>query len=688
MADYDDKPKTAEERFERIRTRFKACVDAESDLRRKAWDDFRFAWVAGAQWDSHFGTLRGDRPKYEFNKLRQSIKQVLNDNRQNTPAIKVRATEEGDKELAEIRQGLIRNIESESNADEAYDWAALYAITAGFGCWRIVTEYVDDDAFDQDIRVRRVHNPLSSVRFDPAARELDRSDAGFAFVEDSISREDFKDRWPKADCVDFQNSNGYGDWFGKDDVRIAEYWEKTPVEREILQLSDGRVVDADNWNEAPVEPVAPELDPMGQMAPVEPPATVVNRRTIRTIKLTVEIISGKETLEGPFEWLDTEIPLVPVWGDLVNVEGKDEWSGMVRPARDAQILYNFERSNFAEVIAKQPHAPFMYTPKQVAGFEREWAGLATDNAPGLPYNPDPDVPGGMPKREAPPQMSPGYMAALQLSSDDLKAVTGIYDASLGARSNETSGRAIMARNREADVANFDYADNIARAVRRTGYLINRLIPKVYSNERQIRILGEDGGERYVRVNHLELDPATNEWKPKTGEVIGEDGKPIPVYDLTQGKYDVTISTGPSYTTQRMEALDAFMQLSQSGGPMGMLAQYGMLRSMDTPGMDETLEAMRRLLVGQGLLPPGDDEQPPAPPQPNPEDVAGARKDEAMAQKYLAEAEQTTTETQRMVAMDAAQLGIAPPPMPPPNPMQAAPAPQGAFFMPEAPGGGF
>lgn len=681
MADYtDDKPRTKDEKFALIRKRFKACVDAEADLRAKAWDDFKFAWVTGSQWDSHFGAKRGDRPKYEFNKLRQAIKQVINDNRQNTPAIKVRATEEGDKDLAEIRQGLIRNIESESKADEAYDWAALYAITSGFGCWRVVTEYVDADAFDQDIRIRRVHNPLGSVWFDYAARELDRSDARFAFVADSIPREEFKERWPEAECVDFEGSSQYGDWFGQKEVRVAEYWNKEPTRKEILQLSDGRVVDSDEWDEEGAE--KPGADALGQ--PTEP-VTVVNRRKIDTVKLMVSIVSGKEVLEGPFEWPDTEIPLIPVWGDIVTVDGKDAWSGMVSPARDAQILYNFERSNFAEVIATQPHAPFLYTAEQIAGYEREWSGLATDNAPGLPYNPDPKAANVAPTRQSPPQMSPGYMAALQLSSDDLKAVTGIYDASLGARSNETSGRAIMARNREADVANFDYADNIARAVRRTGEIVNRLIPKVYTSERHIRILGEDGGEKYVRVNHLELDPEANEWKARTGEIIGEDGKPIRVYDITQGKYDVTISTGPSYTTQRMETLDAMMQLSQSQGPMGMLAQYGMLNSMDTPGMDETLEAMRRVLVGQGLLQPAEGDQPPGPPPPDPkvqseaaENMANAEKDKAMARNYHAEAAQKEQEMERQVFLD--QVAMSPPPLP--QPMPSPQPPQGGFFMPD------
>jgi hypothetical protein len=677
MADeYDTKPEDArdeDDRFRRIRARFKSCVDREGDMRQDWKDDFEFAWVAGKQWDTHFGQMRGDRPKYEFNKLRQAIKQVVNDNRQNTPSIKVRAVEGGDVDLAEVRQGMIRNIEDASKADEAYDWGALYAITSGFGCWGVEIAYVDDDAFDQDIRIVRKHNPWG-IWFGPS-RELDRSDAPYAFEEDMISREDFADRWPEADCVDFDSGVSYNDWFQKDQVRICRYWEKTRVKREMLQLSDGRVVAADDWDER-----NPGVMPDGAVI------AVVNRRKIETTKLTVELLSGKETLEGPIDWPDTEIPLIPCWGDIVAVDGKDVISGMVRPARDAQTLYNFERSNFAEVIATQPHSPFMYTAKHIKGYEREWSGLATDNAPGLPVNVDPDFPGGLPKREMPPQMSPGYMAALRLSSDDLKAVTGIYDPSLGARSNETSGRAILARQREGDVANYDYSDNIARAIRRTGEIVNRLIPKVYTNERQIRILGEDGAERYIQINHLELDQATNQWRAVNGSVVGPDGKTLEVYDITQGKYDVSIAAGPSYTTQRMETLDAMMQLAQSQGPVAMLAQYGVLKNMDTPGTREMVEAIRLLLVSQGLLQPEEGDQPPAPPPPNPKDVAAAEKDAAQAAKYGAEAQQTQFETQR--EMFATQLLLQPPPQPPPipiAPMFPNQPPQGGFFVPGANG---
>ena len=661
-------PRTAEDKYAEMRKRFAACEEAENTQRNLAVDDFRFIWVAGSQWDNHFGQMRGTRPKYEFNKLRQAVKQVVNDMRMNTPSIKVRANEDGDVDVAEIRQGLIRNIESQSRADEAYDWGGLYAVSCGFGAWRVKTEYVGDDTFDQDIRIERIHNPFS-VRFDPSAKALGRSDARYAFVEDSMPTSEFKRRFPKAEISSFDSTmtSDCRDWYNEKEVRVAEYWKKEPITREILLLSDGRVIDAEGFDEdAAANPPAGE-----DGLPVVEPVTVVNRRDVETHKVTMEIVSGKETLEGPFDWPGRYIPLVPVWGDIVHIDGRDQWSGMARSAKDAQILYNAERSNFAEVVASQPSAPFMYTPEQIAGFEREWRDLAVDNAPGLPYN---NINGmGPPQRQPPPQMSPGYMAALQLSADDIKGVTGIYDASLGARSNETSGRAIMARKQEGDVANYDYQDNVARAILYTGIIINDLIPHIYDTERQARILGEDGTIDYVTINQPVWNEAEQRWAT--------------VNDIRIGKYDITISTGPSYTTQRMETLDAMMQLAQSQGPMAMLAQYGVLKNMDTPGMDDVREGMRKLLVGQGLLEPSQEDPPPPPPEPNPKDVADAEKNASQAALNAARAEGQQLRNQQAATEWGLQMGAMGVPIPM-DQMQPNQPPQGGFFMPDgtAPGG--
>ena len=265
------------------------------------------------------------------------------------------------------------------------------------------------------------------------------------------------------------------------------------------------------------------------------------------------------------------------------------------------------------------------------------------------------------------------MAALQLSADDIKGVTGIYDASLGARSNETSGRAIMARKQEGDVANYDYQDNVARAILYTGIIINDLIPHIYDTERQARILGEDGTIDYVTINQPVWNEAEQRWAT--------------VNDIRIGKYDITISTGPSYTTQRMETLDAMMQLAQSQGPMAMLAQYGVLKNMDTPGMDDVREGMRKLLVGQGLLEPSQEDPPPTPPEPNPKDVADAEKNASQAALNAARAEGQQLRNQQAATEWGLQMGAMGVPIPM-DQMQPNQPPQGGFFMPDgtAPGG--
>jgi hypothetical protein len=641
MAEYDKtdptEPVDMDARMRGIRKRFVSCENAERDLRQMAQDDVKFAFVAGSQWDGHLGQYRGSRPKYEFNKLRPTIKQVINDNRKNTPAIKVRATEDGDKELADIRQGLIKNIESRSRADEVYDWGALYAITGGFGCWTIATQYADDGSFDQDIVIKRIQNPFS-VWFDPAARELDRRDARFAFVENRMTKADFKAKYPKAEVKNFDSPGAVAgdhldDWFGQDYVRIAEYWYKSAEKKTIHQLSDGRVVEAEEWDPVAEDAANPPISPQtGQ--PVTPPVTIVQSREVTVDKVKMEIISGAEVLEGPTDWAGKFIPIVPVWGDFINVDGRDEWYGMVRHSRDSQTLYNYNRSNTVEVIANQPRAPWLYTPKQIEGFETQWQGMARDNAIGLPYNPDADVPGGAPTRSAPPAFPSALVNAAQLDADDIKATTGVYDASLGAQGNETSGRAIQSRQRQTDTTTFDYSDNITRAIQYTGEIVNDLIPHIYDTERQIRILGDDGAEDFIRVNRPVFDMESQKWVKEN--------------DLSQGRYDITVTTGPNYATQRMETLDAMMQLVQAGGPLQPLAFYLAIKNMDVAGVDDILEGARKMALQAGLLEPGEDDQPPPPPQPNPKDVADAQAKEAQAAKYQADAQRAGAETAKTV----------------------------------------
>lgn len=656
-----------------MRSRFQDSWDAVRTGYNEALEDMKFAFVAGNQWDQWMRKQRAMRPMPEFNKLRQAIRQVIGDQRQNRPGPKIRGVEDGDAELAELRQGLIRNIEAMSRADRAYDNAFEFAVGGGFGCWRIETDYSDEGSFELDIKITEIRNPYS-VRFDHAARSFDRRDARFAFIDQTMPVSEYKARWPGKEVVSRDNDlftpDGDQFWFEEDTVRVAEYWYKEAEEREIVLLSDGRVVNADD---------VAKLIP----APGVPMPTVVKTRTVTVDVVKHCIVSGAEVLDGPNEWPGKFIPIVPVWGDILNLEGKDTFAGMVRFSKDAQSAYNFERATFMETLAMQPVSPFFATAASVEGFREQYESLASDPPPVLFYNADPTAPnGGKPTREPPPMFPAALAQAAQISSGDIQATSGIYDASLGARSNETSGKAILARQREGDVANFVYIDNLAYAMRYSYEIINDLIPKVFDTERQIRVIGEDGAEKVVRVNQAVFDPMQRKF--------------VTINDLNQGKFDIAVTVGPSYTTQRMETAEAMQGLTQIPGPAGMLAQYAMFKALDTPGTEEVVKALRKLLVGQSLLEPEEGEQPPPPQQPNPKDIADAEKNAAMAKNYNAQAEQTELET----ALTAHQAGVAagmagaPPPVPlgpPSGPPMAGPMPpthqppQGGFFMPGPPG---
>ncbi|WP_246194215.1 portal protein [Pseudoxanthomonas jiangsuensis] len=637
--------------------RHRTCWDYWKPQYDAAREDVEFAFTPDSQWDDWMRDTRTGRPMYTVNRLRQALKQITNDQRQNRPQAKVRAAEGGDADLAEVRQGIIRGIDSQIDAQRAVDTAFLFAVGGGYGVWRVNTRYADDGGFDQVIEREEIANPYSVV-FDQAAKKKDRRDARFAFVDTRWARSAFRARWPDAKLVSVDGATeATKDWWAEDEVTVSEYWYKKAEQVEIVLLSDGSVHDADD-----LALIVDELAAQG--------ITIQRRRVIERDKVYQCIVSGAEILEGPNEWAGRFIPLVPCWGELINVKGRDQFFGATRFAKDAQRMYNYERSTFIETLADQPYSPFMADAASIEGYEAQYQSLRTRRPPVLLYKSNPGLPnGGKPSREAPPAFPAALAQAAAISADDVKAATGIHDASLGARSNETSGRAILARQREGDVANFDYIDNLSYALKYDFEILNDLITAVYDTERQIRIVGDDGAEQVVAVNRVVVDEQT--------------GQPVTLNDLTQGRYDVSVTVGPSYTTQRMEAAEAMMQLANDPSPIGMVAKYGFIKNLDAPMLEDVREAARKILVGQGLLEPAEGDQPPPPPQPNPKDVAGAEKDAASARKYNAEAEGQEIENQAAAFQFGAQLGalgIAGPPQPPPPAPAPNQPPQGGFFV--------
>lgn len=558
------------------RKRFEEIEDHESDMRQAWLDDFKFArlseqWPDGAKRQRE---LEG-RPCLTINKLPAFIRQVTNATRQNTPSIKCHPVDAGSsKETAEILDGLIRNIEYVSSADIAYDTALDHAVTGGFGYFRIVTDYADDDSFDQDIKIERVTNPLT-IYGDNKSTCADSSDWNDAFVTELYTHKEFEKRWKGGNKVDWQTD--YKDipdgWCNDNLVRVAEWWTRDDVPATLIKLSDGMVMFEDQYLK-----IKEMLDSIG--------VTVVGTRPTITKKVKQRIMTGAEVLEEN-DWAGKYIPIIPVYGDELNIEGKRYFLSLIRDAKDAQQMFNYWRTASTELVALAPKAPFI-GPKNAFNTDQDkWATANTVSHPYIEYD------GPVPPQRQPFAGPPaGALQEALNASDDMKAIIGMYDASLGARSNETSGRAIIARQRESDVSTFNYVDNLSRAIRHAGRVLVDLIPKVYDGPRIVRVLYEDGRNEMIPVNQ----PLPPEMMQKKAQEAKEQVENIvSIYDLTSGKYDVTVAAGPSFTTKREEAANQmveFVRVFPQAAPMigDLLA-----KNLDWPGADDIAKRLKAML---------------------------------------------------------------------------------------------
>ena len=554
-----------------LRKRYKYMTDADHDNRLEAMQDLRFVNEPGWQWDTNMKLERGQRPCYEFNKLRITCKRIINDIRANRPTGKVRAVEGGDKDNADTIDGLIRNIWAQSNADNAVDYAAEFQVPCGMGAWRVDTEYADDDAFDQDIVISLIENPFC-LYADPSCKDPMKRDAEDWILTEKIAHKAYEKRYPKAKRVDFEVIAEFGDdddWRDEQSVRIAEYWYKVPHKKELWQLQDGTVVDSET-DEAKALAQMPGFMEQGIKA----------KRVVDTNKIMSCIANGEEILEGPTRWAGRKFPFVMVYGEHINIDGSKKWWGIARFAKDAQRAYNFARTSIAETISQAPKAKWWATAEQAEGLETQWAEAHKKNYPFMLYNSDPKSP-GPPARMGAADIPQALMAESQIASEEIKEVTGIFDASMGRQGNESSGRAIYARQQQGEIATFNYQDNITNGVLLTYELLIDLIPQIYDATRELRVLGSDGAEKYVKVNQVVMDP--------------QSGQALRVNDLSSGKYDAVVTAGPNFATQRQEAAETYGQLGQQFPQLMEVAGDLIFKSMDLPYAEDIADRLKTLL---------------------------------------------------------------------------------------------
>ena len=572
------------DRLATMRHRFTVASAAYSDSREDELDDLRFmagspdnAWQWPADVLATRGAVQGQtinaRPCLTINKLPQHVRLVTNEQRQNRPSGKViPADDKADVAVAEVFQGIVRHIEYLSDADVAYDTACDNQVTYGEGYIRILTEYCREDSFDQDLRIGRVRNSFS-VYMDPMIHDPCGSDAEWCFITEDIPKEEYERLYPDALPISVMMSQGVGDqslsmWMSQETVRIAEYFY-IEHEKRTLNLYPDNITAFNN---------SPQDKQLKAMFGKPLKSRTSEHRQVKWLKT-----NGFEVLEER-DWAGKWIPIVRVVGNEFEVDGQLYISGLVRNAKDAQRMYNYWVSQEAEMLALAPKAPFIGYGGQFEGYETNWKTANTNNWPYLEVNPDVTDGAGsplpLPERAQPPMAQTGLIQAKMGAGEDIKSTTGQYDSSIGATSNERTGRAILARQNQGDTSTYHYVDNLARAVRYTTRQLVDLIPKIYDTERVARIVGLDGEVDMVKINPNQPEPVRVIKDPITGLDIEK------IYNPSVGVYDVVVTTGPSYATKRQEAMEAMQMILQTNPQLWGVAGDLFIKNMDWPGAQE------------------------------------------------------------------------------------------------------
>ena len=557
MASYED------DKLTEIREAFQMCEEAEAQNRDMAMDDLQFG-RSGLQWPEEVKRQRerDRRPCLTVNRMPTFIRQIVNDARMNKPSIKCHPVDSNaDVETAKILNGLIKQIEVNSSADAAYSKAIDDAVSMGFGYFRVDVDFAQDDTFERDIKIERIMNPFSVYR-DPRSTAVDSSDWNMCFVTELLTHDEFEASYPDAEKVDFA-SQSYEQrdnlWYTEDTIRVAEYWTREEVDREIVLLTDGQILDNDVFE------AQRDILEMSGILPVQ-------SRTTKSMKVKQCVATGSEIL-SEIDWAGKYIPIIPVYGEEVVVGENRSFHSLIHFAKDSQQMYNFWRTAAAELVALAPKAPFIGPVGAFNTDQAKWSTANSTNHAFLEYD------GGQaPTRQPFAGVPAGAIQEALNSSDDMKSVIGM--SSLGNMEKEISGKGISARQRENDVGTYHFIDNLSRAIRHTGRIIVDLIPSVYTEARVLRIIGEDDTPQMAMVNQM----------------TQVDGEPEPrIYDLTTGKYDVVVKLGPSHSTQRQEAADQMMLLVQQFPQAAPVIGDLIAKNLDWPGAQEMGERLQKLL---------------------------------------------------------------------------------------------
>jgi len=617
-------------------TRFKRAQDWEQEARENIRSDMKFAEGDSRnnyQWPDNITTDRqaAMKPLLTNNMVRQHNLQIVNDARQNKPGIEIRATGSGATyDAAKVFEALVRHIEYQSDAQDAYDSATYHQVYGGIGYCRLITKYSDDDGFNQDLMIRRVDDPLS-IYLDPDIKQYDGSDARFGFSFSDFDKREFARKYPayKDTAIRPQFADVASDWVSADKVRVAEFYRKVDKSDRLFEVPPGIMPDKQDGGVVRGSDLPEEIV-------VAFKAAKFRSRLIKKTVVEHFTIAGGDVIARTI-WPGQYIPIARFVGEETVIDGKLDRKGHTRSMISAQQMHNFFYSAAVEHVALQNKSPYLADIRSIEGYEEYWRNSNTKNYAFLPYNGVDDNGTELPppRREPAPEMAQAFIQGLNVSSQLIMDVSGQHQANLGEPSNEKSGVAIQQRQRQGDNATAHYIDHQAQAVRFLGRMIVDVIPKIYDTERVFEILEPDGS-RYK----LKIDPAHSDAHEQKQNVEAPDYDPnavAAVFNPSIGRYAVIADIGPSFATKRQDAFNAYSQLLAQNQELTKVAADLMFKNADFPGADELAQRLRRT-IPPNLL--SDDTGPPPAVQQLQQQLQAMQQH---AQQVIGQADQETTQ---------------------------------------------
>jgi len=554
-----------------------AAQGADSDMRDQARDAQLFVSKKDGQWEPYWWNANQNKPRYTFDMTCPIVDQVAGEIEQADFDIRVSpAGGDATKDVALTYDGIIRNLENISNAKDVYTSAARGMVTTGYDGWRIVQKYADDNSFDQDLMIEKIHNFTDRVWFDPAAEQQDKSDARYCFVLHPVAKDEFDKRWPESTGTSVPDDRDGEAYYDKAEVVvIGELLYVEKEERELVLMSNGQTYEADD----DFEKVVDDMALVG--------VTEIKRRKRKVNKVCSRFFDNDGWLGDDKDTVFNRIPVIPVYGNYKIIENKTVYSGVVEKLMDSQRVLNYSMSREIEEGALAPRAKYWMTLTQAAGHEDSLSTMNTNSDPVQFYNVDPEMPG-------PPQQNGGAMVnpGLRTISEAMRGMigysAGMFASNMGDNPGLQSGVAIRSLQNKGDNATYKYNKAVQVAIAATGKVLVDAIPKVYDTERTMRILYEDNSFEMATINQPVIDQ-------QTGEVVM-------LNDLSQGVYDVICKAGPSFKNRQQETLEMIIEMAKVDPTIMQIAGDVMMQNINSPAADQIAERKRDQMLKAGMIP--------------------------------------------------------------------------------------